>query len=91
MTAHDFDAAMAVIRKVHVEGQPLPPLAHAAGRPTARMAADLLTFLREAERTVMTAARSEGGRTIHLGAREGVEPVYDLPPGCRLVPRGHPR
>ncbi|MCJ2085046.1 hypothetical protein MKK88_03425 [Methylobacterium sp. E-005] len=90
MDAHAFDTAIQMVRRVCLDGEPLPPIAHASGRPTARLAAELLAFLREVEQTVTVAARTEGGRVIHLGAREGVEAVYELPPGCRLVPRGHP-
>lgn len=87
MTASDFDAAMAVLRKVHVEGRPLPPLAHASGRPTAKMAAELLSFLWEVERSVQIAARSEG-QVFHIAARGSLSDVeFELPPGCRLVPR----
>lgn len=87
--ALDFDTAVAVLRRVHVEGEELPSLAHAAGRPTARMAADLAAFLRAVERSVQVAARS-GGKVYSIGAHGRVDEHLDLPPGFRLVPRSHP-
>ena len=85
----DFDAAVDILRRVHVGGEELPRLAHAAGRPTARMATDLLALLRDLERSVAVAAGSER-KVFHVGAHGRLDEHLDLPPGYRLVPRGHP-
>lgn len=88
-TVLDFDAAVDILRRVHVGGEELPRLAHAAGRPRAQLAAELLAFLWEAERSVAFAARSER-KVFHVGAHGRLDEHLDLPAGYRLVPRGHP-
>ena len=82
----DFDATVAILRRIHVEGEALPPLAHASGRPTGRLAAELHTFLRDLDRTVHVAERSEGA--VHHTCAQGttVEGTA-LVAGCTLHPR----
>lgn len=86
MTAAEFDSAVATLRRVCVEGETLPRLAHAAERPTARLAADLHAFVQALDRAVHVAKRTEG-KVFRIGARGDPEEVVELPPGWTLHPR----
>lgn len=86
MTAAEFDRAVAALRRVVVGGEALPPLAHAAGRPTVHFAADLHAFVQALHRAIHVAKRTEG-KVFRIGARGDPEEVVELPPGWTLNPR----
>jgi len=81
-----FDAATAALGRLW-DGEPLAPIAHAAGLTERAMSADLSAFLIEL-RTIVEAARPTA-RRILVTARGALADVpQDLPPGCRIIQRG---
>ncbi|WCS25241.1 hypothetical protein LOK46_29695 [Methylobacterium sp. NMS14P] len=89
MTALTFDDATEALRRLHLEGDALADIAHAAGRSTRNYAADLLAHLTEVRATVEAAARG-GGQTLRIGARESMAERYVLLPGGAILTRPAP-
>lgn len=85
-TKLSFNAATAALGRLW-DGEPLAPIAHAAGLTERAMNADLSAFLVEL-RTIVEAARPTA-RLITVTARGALDALpQDLPPGTRIIPRG---
>lgn len=77
---------MEALRGLHIHGDPLPEIAHAAGRSSGEYANGLLALLADLRATVEAAVRPER-RIYHVGAHGRLDEHLDLPPGYELVPR----
>lgn len=85
----DFDTATDALRRIYIFGDDLRTVAADTGHGGAELATGLHALLTELRGAVEAAVRAPR-QHYRIGAHGRLDEHLDLPPGLRLVPRGHP-